>query len=198
MCLRRWSAGLAEGRSATTEFKGVPQSNSRSLLRAFLREHFDREQAADPSIEGMELCSVLNEALEGLDDLDHGEALGIFAPTTTKYQRANPARTRRLQIRAVLRQKALERLGVSATKAQREIADRFGVSPVAIRKWREKYQKSQDYIDALRWAERYHGTCKKMGWPIPSTDEVLAAAKKDGEALLKLKMKPPTAPSKGK
>lgn len=176
----------------------MPQSNSRSLLRVFLREHLDREEAADPSNEGSTLCFLLYEALAGLDDLDHGEALGIFAPATTKYQRANPARARRLQIRAVLRQKALERSGLSAIKAQKEIADRFGVSPVAIRKWREKYQKSQDYVDALRWDERYHSARKKMEWPTPSTDEVLAAAKKDGEALLKLKMKPPTALGKGK
>jgi hypothetical protein len=164
----------------------------------FLREHLDREEAADPSEEGSGLCNLLYEALAGLDDLDHGEALGIFAPTTTKYQRANPARTRRLQIRAVLRQKALERSGLSATKAQKEIADRFGVSLVAVRKWREKYQKSQEYIDALRWDERYHSQCKKIGWPIPSTDKILAAAKKDAEALLKLKMKPLKAPGNGK
>jgi len=92
----------------------------------------------------------------------------------------------------------LERSGISPTAARQEVADRFGKSSVAVRKWQEKYKNSPDYIDTLRWDERYHSTCKRMKWPIASAERILAAAKKDGKALIKVQMKPLKAPAKGK
>lgn len=156
----------------------------RVRLRAFLAALYDGHEAADPSEENFEILRLLKPVLAALDDLDHGETPAVFKPTPTKRRGSRPAEVRRLQLWALRNEAALRRLPMTKDDSRSEVAALYKVSEDAIRSWERQLKRDSkdEFADAIRLDARLHLTRKRLGWPLPSKEQILKAIRRHGDA----------------
>jgi hypothetical protein len=169
--------------------KPTKPNASRNALRDFIGAYLTGLDLDEPSDSVVDLTRTLEEAINGLDDLDKGETPPIFAPNRALRQKVYPAQIRKLHIQAVVHLQALRRL--KNKKALEAVAGAIGKSPEALRSWEQGLKKEPkvDGINELKQALHDARMVERTyaGWNLhPTAAGILVAAKRVGQRLTAL------------
>jgi transposase-like protein len=153
---------------------------SRERRKQFLLAEIESlEDAPDPD---KELLKVLYETVDGLDNLDLGQADEIFAVADVQSWGQLPATAKRYKAHAIGYVLLLKEMGVSIANAEGEVANRYGIEANNLRQWRKIIGKSTDprLREIIRRSERQFKNLQRLNHP-PSLEGVLAEITKAGE-----------------